>query len=90
MMCVLFYGSLYTTIVSCNSSTKDIDETDIITFDKELSSLVRLISKHNVLIGGDMNAYICKDANNKSAGTTLETEMENIEQISHSRTVSHA
>ena len=42
------------------------DEMDLITFYNKLSTLVHSISKHNVLIiGGDMNAQITKDENNK-------------------------
>ena len=38
----------------------------LVTFYEELSSLVRSISKHNLLvIGGDMNAQIGKNRNNK-------------------------
>ena len=37
------------------------DIVDLISFDNELSSLVRSIPKHNVLvIGGDINAQIVK------------------------------
>ena len=43
-----------------------IDESDLITFYKELCSLVRSIPKRNVLIiGGDMNTQIGKNENNK-------------------------
>ena len=39
---------------------------DLITFYNELSSLDHSIPKHNtVIIGGDMNAQICKNKNNK-------------------------
>ena len=54
------------TIISCHSPTNARDETDLITFNNEPSSLVRSISKHNVLIiGWDMNARIGKNENNK-------------------------
>ena len=44
------------TIIFCYSPTNVSEETDLITFYDELSSLVRSIPKHNVLvIGGDMN-----------------------------------
>ena len=61
MMCASFNGNSCTTIVSCYSPTNASDETDIITFYKEHSFLVRYIPKHNVLI--DMNAQISKDEN---------------------------
>ena len=42
------------------------EETELVTFYEELSSLVRSIPKHNLLvIGGDMNAQIGKNRNNK-------------------------
>ena len=66
IMCASFNGNPCTTIISCYSPTNISDETDIITFYNEQSSLVRHIPKHNVLtIGGDMNAQIGKDENNK-------------------------
>ena len=55
-----------TTIISCYSSTNASDETDIIANYNELSFFARCFPKHNVLIiGGDMNAQIGKDENNK-------------------------
>ena len=54
-----------TTIISCYSPTKANDEKDLDTFYNKLSSLVRSIPKHNVLIiGGDINAKISKNENN--------------------------
>ena len=56
----------FTTTVCCYSSTNVSDETDIITFNNELCSLVRQIPKHNdLIIGGVMNAQIRKGGNNK-------------------------
>ena len=44
-------------ILSCYSPTNASDETNLITFYNELSSQVRSILKHNILIiSGDMNA----------------------------------
>ena len=61
-----FNGNPSTTIFSCYSPTNVSEETDLITFYDELSSLVRSILKHNVLIiGGDMNAPKGKNVNNK-------------------------
>ena len=66
MMVATFNGNPSTTIISCNRSTNVSDETDLITFYNELSSLVRRILKHNVfIIGGNMNAQIGKSVNNK-------------------------
>ena len=52
------------TIISCYSSTNVSEETDIIDFYNELSSL-RSIPKHVLVIGGDMNAQIGKNVNHK-------------------------
>ena len=66
MMVDIFNDNPSTTIVSCYSSTNVRDETDLIAFYNELSSLVRSIPKHNILvIGRDMNAQIGKNVNNK-------------------------
>ena len=47
-------------------ATNVSEETKLIAFYDELSSLVRSIPKHNVLIiGGDMNAQIRKNGNHK-------------------------
>ena len=66
MMAATFNGNPRATIISCYSPTNVSEETELVTFYDELSSLVRSISKHNVLIvGGDMNAQIGKNRNNK-------------------------
>ena len=65
MMVAMFNGNPSTTIF-CYSPTNVSDETDLIAFYNKLSSLVHSILKHNILIiGGDMNAHICKNVNNK-------------------------
>ena len=54
-------GNPCATIISWYSSTNVSEETELIAFYDGLSSLVRSIPKHNVLvIGGDMNAQIGK------------------------------
>ena len=66
IMVTTFNGNPSTIIISCNSSTNVSNETDLIAFCNKLSSLVRSIPKHNVLIiSGDMNAQISKNVNNK-------------------------
>ena len=46
------------------STTNAIEETDIITFNKKLSSLVQHIAKHKgIIIGGDIIVRISKDEN---------------------------
>ena len=53
-------------IIYCNSPNNVSEETELITFYDELSSLVCSIPKHNVLIiGGDMNAQVGKNVNHK-------------------------
>ena len=66
MMVATFNGNSSATNISCNSPTNVSQETDLITFYNELSSLVRSIPKHNVLIiHGDMYAQIGKNVNHK-------------------------
>ena len=66
MMVATFKGNPRATIISCYSPTNASEETELITFYDKLSSLVRSIPKHNVLvIGGDMNAQIGKNRNHK-------------------------
>ena len=65
MMATTFNGNPKATII-CYSPTNVSEETELVTFYEELSSLVRSIPKHNLLvIGGDMNAQIGKNRNNK-------------------------
>ena len=65
MMVTTLNGNPSTTII-CHSPINVSEETDLIVFWDELSSLVRSITKHNVLvIGGDMNAQIGKNLNHK-------------------------
>ena len=66
MMVATFNDNPSATIISCYSPTNVTEETDLIAFYDQLSSLVRSIPKHNVLvIGGDMNAQIGKNVNYK-------------------------
>ena len=66
MMVATFNGNPSTTIISSYSTTNVIEETDLIAFYDQLSSFVRSIPKHNVLvIGGDTNAQIGKIVNHK-------------------------
>ena len=52
--------------ISCYNPTNVNEETDLLAFYNELSSLVRSIPKHNALvIGGDMNAQTSKNVNHK-------------------------
>ena len=66
MMAATFNDNPRATIISCYSPTNVNEETELVSFYDELSSLVRSISKHNILvIGGDMNAQIGKNGNNR-------------------------
>ena len=66
MMAATFNDNPRATIISCYSPTNVSEETELVAFYDELSSLVRSIPKHNMLvIGGDMNAQIGKNGNNK-------------------------
>ena len=67
------------TIISCYSPTNVSEETELITFYDELSSLVRSIPKHNVLvIGGDRNAKIVENVNHKFSLHNLSNRNDNI------------
>ena len=62
MMTATFNSNPRATIISYYSPTNVSEEIKLATFYDELSSLVRSIPKHNLLvIGGDMNAQIRKD-----------------------------
>ena len=66
MMVATFNGNPRATIISCNSLTNISEKNELVAFYDELSSLVRSIPKHNMLvIGGDTNAQIGKNRNNK-------------------------
>ena len=66
MMVATFNGNPSATIISRSKTTNANEKIELIAFYDELSSLVRSIPKHNVLvIGGDMNAQIGKNGNHK-------------------------
>ena len=66
MLTATFNGNPRATIISCYSPTNVSEETELVAFYDELSSLVCSILKHNLLvIGGDMDAQIGKNGNNK-------------------------
>ena len=65
-MVATFNGNPRVTIISCYSPTNVSEETELVAFYNVLSSLVRSIPKHNILvIGRDMNAQIGKNRNHK-------------------------
>ena len=66
MMAAMFNGNPRATIISCYSLTDVSEETELVAIYDGLSSLVRSIPRYNVLvIGGDMDAQIAKNGNNK-------------------------
>ena len=66
MLVATFNGNPRETIISCYNPTNVSEETELIAFYDELSSRVRTIPKHNVVvIGEDMNAEIGKNGNHK-------------------------
>ena len=75
MMVATFDGDPRATIISCYSPNNFSEETELIAFYDELSSLVHNILKHNVLvIGRDMNAQIRKNGNQKYSQHNLSNE----------------
>ena len=52
MIVATFNGNPSATIITCYSPTNISEENDLIAFFSELSSLVRSIPKHNVLVIG--------------------------------------
>ena len=54
MMAATFNGNPRATIIFCYSPTNVSDETELVTFYDELSSLVRSIPKHNMLVSRDI------------------------------------
>ena len=76
MMVATFNGNPRSTIISCYSHTNVNEETELVAFYDGLSSLVRIIPKHNVLvINGDMNAQIGKNGNNKYSVHNIENRL---------------
>ena len=76
-MAATFNGNPKATIISCYCPTNVSEENEIVTFYEDLSSLVRSIPKHNLLvIGGDMNAQIGKNRNNKYIQPTQRVKQE--------------
>ena len=75
IMAATFNGNPKATIISCYSPTNVSEESELVTFYEELSSLVRSIPKHKLLvIGGDMNAQIGKNKNNKYSLHNMSTK----------------
>ena len=79
MMVATFNGNPRTTIISCYSPTNVSEETELVAFYDELSSLVRSIPKHNVLvIGEDMMPKSGKTETTNKAYTKRQIRMDNI------------
>ena len=65
MMVATFNDNPKATTISCYSPNNVSEGTELIAFYDELSSLVRSIPKNVLVIGGDINAQIGKNGNNK-------------------------
>ena len=79
MMAATYNGNPRATIISCYNPTNVSEETELVAFYNERSSLVSSIPKHNVLVsGGDMNAQIGKTKTTNAAYTTRQIGMDNI------------
>ena len=79
MLAATFNGKPRATIISCYSPTNVSEEIELIAFYDELSSLVRSIPKHNLLvIDGHMNVQIGKMETTNTAYTTRQIGMDNI------------
>ena len=62
IMIATFHGNPETTVISCYSQTNVSDEIDTEIFYSDISSLIRQVPKHNVLlIGCDFNAQLCQN-----------------------------
>ena len=78
MMVAMFNGNPNTTIIFCYSPTNESDETDLISFYNQLSSLIRSIPKHNILIVGKYeNNKFCLHNSNKNGEHLTEFSREN-------------
>ena len=79
MLTATFNGNPRATIISCYSPINVSEETELVAFYDELSSLVHSIPKHNLLvIGGDMNAQIGKTETTNIGYTARQIEMDNL------------
>ena len=86
MMVATFNGNPRETIISCYSPTNVSEETELIAFYHELSSLVRSLPKHSVLvIGGNMNAQIGKKRKPQIHPTQLVKQEWTASKIIHDR-----
>ena len=76
MMVATSKGDPSATVISCYSPTNVREETELIAFYDELSSLIRSITKHNLLIN-EYPSWEKKETTN-SPYSTRQTEMDNI------------
>ena len=82
MMVATFNRNPSITIISFYRPTNVSEETDLIVFFNELSSLVCNIPKHNVLIiGGDKNAKIGKNVNKFSQHSSWNRNREHLTEF---------
>ena len=79
MMVAMFNGNPNTTIIFCYSPTNESDETDLISFYNQLSSLTHSIPKYNILIVGkyENNKFCLHNSSNKNGEHLTEFSREN-------------
>ena len=79
MMAATFNGNPKATIISCYSPTNVSEETELVTFYEELSSLVHSIPKHNLQSLAEIWMHKSgKTETTNTAYTTRQTGMDNI------------
>ena len=77
-----FHGIPEPTLISCYSPTNIADEQEVIDFYNDLSSFIRSVPKHNVLIiSGGLNAQTGQSIHHKS--TCHRTSNRNGEYLEH-------
>ena len=77
MVVATFNGNPRAAIISCYSPTNVNEETELIAFYDELSSLVRNIPKHNVLVNGN-HKYSLHNSSNRNGQYLTDFRIENI------------
>ena len=77
-----FHGNPEATLILCYSPTNIADEQEVIDFYDDLSSLIRSVTKHNILIvGEELNAQIGQSTHHKF--TYHHTSNRNSEYLEH-------
>ena len=78
LLAATFHGNPEPTLISCHSPTSIADEQEVTDFYDDLSSLIRFVRKHNILIiGGDLNAQIGQSMHHKFTYHYISNKMVN-------------